>query len=105
VAKKSTDNIRTATKRKTAAQRRRGDLDREEPVPKDSRIYPGDYALMMVIQGGERLVVPMRYQCRLAGKPADYDERYPSTNNTHTGNLEGFWRDLPARRTPAYKHV
>jgi hypothetical protein len=87
--KKAADDIRIATKKIAAAQRRLDDLDREEPVPKDSRIHPGDYAPVMIAQGGERLVIPMRYQCRLAGKPTDYDERYPGTytNTTLSGRL------------------
>ena len=34
----------------------------------------------------------MRYQCRLAGKPVDYDYKFPGTYNARRDNLEGFWR-------------
>jgi putative SOS response-associated peptidase YedK len=33
----------------------------------------------------------MRYQCRLAGKPAFYDTKFPGTYNARRDNLEGFW--------------
>jgi putative SOS response-associated peptidase YedK len=36
----------------------------------------------------------MRYQCRIAGKPAFYDVRYPGTYNARRDNLEGFWKPL-----------
>lgn len=35
---------------------------------------------------------PMRYQCRPAGKPANYDTRFPGTYNARRDNLEGFWK-------------
>ena len=60
--------------------------------PRDSRIFPGHYAPVMVIENGERVVKPMRYQCRIAGKPANYDVKYPGTYNARRDNLEGFWR-------------
>ena len=67
-------------------------LRRSVPEPDDARIYPGWYAPVMVWQDGRRVVLPMRYQCRLAGKPADYDRRFPGTYNARRDNLEGFWR-------------
>ncbi len=36
----------------------------------------------------------MRYQCRVAGKPAFFDEKFPGTYNARMDNLEGFWRDV-----------
>ncbi len=95
--KKATDEVRIAGNKIAAAQRKIADLDRTDEEPRDSRIYPGDYAPVMIMQGGERLVVPMRYQCRVAGKPANYDERFPGTYNARRDNLEGFWRDLFGR--------
>lgn len=58
----------------------------------DSRIYPGYYAPVMVMEHGERVIKPMRYQCRPAGKPAFYDTKYPGTYNARRDNLEGFWK-------------
>ena len=57
------------------------DLSRASPEERDSRIYPGWYAPVMVMEEGRLVVKPMRYQCRPAGKPADYDVRYPGTYN------------------------
>jgi putative SOS response-associated peptidase YedK len=70
------------------------DLRRTEPKSRDSRIFPGHFAPVMVMEGGKRVVKPMRYQCRPAGKPAFYDIKYPGTYNARRDNLEGFWKGL-----------
>lgn len=36
----------------------------------------------------------MRYQCRIAGEPANYDAKYPGTYNARRDNLGGFWKPL-----------
>jgi putative SOS response-associated peptidase YedK len=48
----------------------------------------------MVVEDGQRVVKPMRYQCRIAGKPASYDVKYLGTYNARRDNLEGFWKPL-----------
>lgn len=68
------------------------DLKRTNPIASDSRIYPGYYAPVMVMENGKRVLKPMRYQCRPAGKPAFYDTRYPGTYNARRDSLEGFWK-------------
>ena len=57
---------------------------------KQTRIQTGrsDYAAM------EKDIRPMRYTCRLAGKPALYDRKFPGTYNARRDNLEGFWSQL-----------
>ncbi len=69
------------------------DLRRTDLNDEDHRIFPGWYAPVLVERAGRRIVVPMRYQCRLAGKPAFYDTKYPGTYNARRDNLEGFWKD------------
>ncbi|WP_128003420.1 SOS response-associated peptidase family protein [Piscinibacter defluvii] len=69
------------------------DLRRTEPLDRDARIFPGWYALVMIEEEGQRVVKPMRYQCRPAGKPAFYDTKYPGTYNARRDNLTGFWKE------------
>ncbi|HKW82619.1 MAG TPA: SOS response-associated peptidase family protein, partial [Burkholderiaceae bacterium] len=69
------------------------ELRRTVPEGDDLRIFPRHYALVMVMEGGRRVVKPMRYQLRPGGKPAFYDEKYPGTYNARRDNLEGFWRE------------
>lgn len=92
VTKKAQNDVRVATNKIARAQGKLADLRRTEPAGRDSRIYPGVYGLVIVSEGGRRVVKPMRYQCRLAGKPASYDQRYPGTYNARRDSLEGFWK-------------
>ena len=68
------------------------DLKRTEPLDRDFRIFPGHFVPVMVMEEGRRVVKPMRYQCRPAGKPAFYDVKYPGTYNARRDNLSGFWK-------------
>jgi putative SOS response-associated peptidase YedK len=70
------------------------DLRRTELTAQDSRIYPGWHAPVIVMENGKRVIKPMRYQCRPAGKPVFYDRKFPGTYNARRDNLEGFWKDL-----------
>jgi putative SOS response-associated peptidase YedK len=70
------------------------DLRRQDLQDQDARIFPGHYAPVMVMEEGRRVVKPMRYQCRPAGKPAFYDTKFPGTYNARRDSLGGFWKDL-----------
>lgn len=89
--KAATENRRIANAKVEWALGKLSDLRRTEMIDEDARIFPGWYAPVLVEVGGRRLVKPMRYQCRLAGKPAFYDTKFPGTYNARRDNLEGFW--------------
>lgn len=67
ITKKTENEQRIARDKMDRAQRNLADIRRKEWEPRDSRIYPGEYAPVMIEREGKRVVVPMRYQCRLAG--------------------------------------
>jgi len=90
--KAATESQRIAGEKIAATMRRLADLRRTEARDSDSRIFPGTYAPVMVWEDGQRVIKPMRYQCRPAGKPAFYDVKYPGTYNARRDNLEGFWK-------------
>jgi putative SOS response-associated peptidase YedK len=90
--KKATEDVRIAGDKIARGLSRLEDLRCAEHTPTDSRIYPGNYAPVMVMENGRRIVKPMRYQCRPAGRPAVYDTKYPGTYNARRDNLTGFWR-------------
>jgi len=92
--KAATESKRIAADKIDGALRRLEDIQRTELKPRDSRIFPGHYAPVLIVENGQRIIKPMRYQCRIAGKPASYDVKYPGTYNARRDNLEGFWRDL-----------
>ena len=89
--KAATESQRIATTKVDWALGKLADLRRTEPKDKDARIFPGWYAPVIVMENGRRVVKPMRYQCRLAGKPTFYDTKFPGTYNARRDNLEGFW--------------
>jgi putative SOS response-associated peptidase YedK len=90
--KSATESKRIATDKIDASLRRLEDIKRTDAKPRDSRIFPGMYAPVLVMENGQLVVKPMRYQCRIAGKPANYDIKYPGTYNARRDNLEGFWK-------------
>ena len=89
----ATESRRIATAKVEQLRGWLDDLRRTTPEPRDARIYPGHYCPVMVWENGARVLKPMRYQCRPAGKPALYDRKYPGTYNARRDNLEGFWRE------------
>jgi putative SOS response-associated peptidase YedK len=92
--KAATESQRIATDKIAWNLRKLEDIRRTTPKDRDSRIFPGHYAPVMVVEDGQRVIKPMRYQCRVAGKPANYDERYPGTYNARRDSLAGFWKPL-----------
>lgn len=93
--KKAGNDQRIASDKIARAQRGLTDLRRTELEPRDGRIFPGVYCPVMVVENGELVVMPMRYQCRPAGKPAFYDVKFPGTYNARRDNLEGhMWGDV-----------
>ncbi|HVJ38211.1 MAG TPA: SOS response-associated peptidase family protein [Stenotrophomonas sp.] len=94
VTKKVENDVRVAGNKIERATQKLADLRRTEHLPRDSRIFPGMYAPVIVSEGGRRVIKPMRYQCRPEGKPAFYDTKYPGTYNARRDSLEGFWREV-----------
>lgn len=92
ITRAASESQRIATAKVKWLLARIGDIKRRELLPRDSRIFPGTYAPVMVIEHGRRVIKPMRYQCRPQGKPAFYDRKYPGTYNARRDNLEGFWK-------------
>ena len=90
--KRALEDQRISTDKVKQLLGRLSDLTRTELQDRDSRMFPGYYVPVMVSEGGQRIVKLMRYQCRLAGKPAFYDVKYPGTYNARRDNLEGFWK-------------
>jgi putative SOS response-associated peptidase YedK len=95
--KKARDDVRIATNKIQTYIERLSDTRRTEPKERDSRIFPMVYAPVVANIDGHRQIVPMRYTCRLAGKPANYDVRYPGTYNARRDNLGGFWGEVYGR--------
>lgn len=67
-------------------------LKQVEVGESDARIFPGWWAPVRVIEGGQAVIRPMRYQYRPDGGPAFYETKYPGTYNARRDNLRGFWK-------------
>lgn len=68
------------------------DLKRTELREDDSRIYPMHYAPVIVLEDGQRVVKPMRYQCLPAGKAFENDKKFPGTYNARRDSLNRYWK-------------
>lgn len=108
---KARNELRVAGNRIERAHARLEDLQRSQLLPRDSRIFPGLHAPVMVAENGQRLLRPMRYQCRLPDKDARSDVLYPGTYNARRESLEGYWRGAFGHRhgvvvvNAFYEHV
>jgi len=98
VTKKAQNDVRVAGNKIEQATQKLADLRRTDPLARDSRIFPGVYAPVIVSEGGRRVIKPMRYQCRVEGSPAAFDDKYPGTYNARRDSLEKFWRGTFGRR-------
>lgn len=92
MTKKAQEDQRIATDKIAWSLAKLNDLRRTDLKDKDSRIFPGWYAPVLIEEDGKKVIKPMRYQCRPTGKPAFYDTKYPGTYNARRDNLEGFWK-------------
>ena len=95
VTKHLLNEVRVATNKMSQRQGWIADVRRTSVSPADARIFPGSYCPVMVIENGELVVMPMRYQCRPEGRPAFYDVKFPATYNARRDNLEGhMWENV-----------
>lgn len=92
--KRAREDRRIARNKIDATLNRLADLKRSETLERDRRIFPMYYAPLLVDEGGRRWIRPMRYTCRLPGRSASYDSRYPGTYNARRDSLRGFWQAL-----------
>jgi hypothetical protein len=95
ITKAATESKRIASDKIEATIRRLDDLRRTDLKDRDSRIFPGMYALVMVMEEGQRVIKPMRYQCRLAGKPKSCPAAAISSGGSSVDRRES---DIAVRR-------
>lgn len=91
VTKKAQGDQRIATAKTEQLLGWINDIKRTEPKARDSRIYPGTYAPVMVWEDGQRVIKPMRYRCRMQGWTEEVENQYPRTYNARRDRLEESW--------------
>ncbi|KVK72197.1 SOS response-associated peptidase family protein [Burkholderia sp. MSMB1498] len=94
ITKKASEDVRIATDKINAATRGLDDLRRQDLQERDSRIFPGWYAPVLIELDGKRLVVPMRYRCRLPGWTEADEKQKPGTYNARVDSLSTAWRKV-----------
>lgn len=87
----ASENRRIATARIAQLLTRLPLLRGFEPHPDDARVFPMTWVPLVMQVGGERRIRLARYHCRLPGKPAMTDRRFPGLYNARRDNLEGYW--------------
>ena len=92
--KKAQDDQRIARNKVEQALAKLADIKRTTNEDRDARMFPGWQVPVMIEQNGQRIVRPMRYQCRVPGSPAFFDTKFPGTYNARRNSLEGFWKKL-----------
>jgi putative SOS response-associated peptidase YedK len=89
--KKAREDIRIATAKIETLSTKLTRLRSAEPNEEDDRIFPFVYAGVIVKKDGHKLLTPMRYHCRPAGKRSFIDRQFPGLYNARRDNLEKFW--------------
>ncbi|AJY08425.1 SOS response-associated peptidase family protein [Burkholderia sp. SIMBA_043] len=94
ITKKAGEDVRIAIDKIEAVQRGLDDLRRQDLQERDSRIFPGWYAPVLIELDGKRIVVPMRYRCRLPGWTEADEKQKPGTYNARLDSLSTAWRKV-----------
>ena len=67
-------------------------LTDERPHANDYRIFPRNYAPILIMREGRKLLVPARYLLRQPGNPVLMDDKLSGNYNARRDNLTRFWR-------------
>ncbi|TAM17579.1 MAG: hypothetical protein EPN65_10170 [Pandoraea sp.] len=92
--KAAANDLRISTDKIAADLHALEDLRRTEPKERDARIFPGWYAPVLIVREGRRVIVPMRYRCRLPGWTEEDEREKPGTYNARRDKLTTAWRKL-----------
>jgi len=95
--KKAREDIRIGTKKAQDYLDRLADLRRTDPNNEDARIFPLSFAPVLIAEEDRFVIKPMRYTCRLSGKPADVEKRFPGIYNARRDSLDDYWRAVYGR--------
>ena len=94
--KAAENELRIATKKRDEALRK---VDAETHLSQSGdtdRIWPGHFAPVLIRDPatGERVIVPMRYRCRLPGWTEAMEREKPGTYNARRDKLSTVWKKI-----------
>lgn len=94
--KKAETDQRVATNKIAAAKAKLAELGKVANADGLGRIWPGSYCPVLIRDHatGERMIVPMRYRCRLYGWTAKEEALKPGTYNARRDKLSTVWKKL-----------
>jgi putative SOS response-associated peptidase YedK len=90
--KAAAESMRIATTKVQQALHKLSLLTDDQPDANDYRIFPRNYAPILLVRNGEKVMVPARYLLRQPGKPAFMDDKLSGNYNARRDNLTKFWR-------------
>jgi len=90
--KAASESMRIATSKVQLGMRKLSLLTDDQPDSNDYRIFPRNYAPIVLIRNGEKVMSPARYLLRQPGKPAFMDDKLSGNYNARRDNLTKFWR-------------
>jgi putative SOS response-associated peptidase YedK len=90
--KAAAESKRIATNKIDALVKKLGVLNDPKRRASDGRIFPMNYAPIVVNDNGRKVIRLARYHCRLAGKPASVDGQFPGLYNARRDNIDRYWR-------------
>jgi putative SOS response-associated peptidase YedK len=90
--KKAAEDQRIATAKIETLEKRRPLFEHYLPTKLDDRIFPMQYAPIVMRDGDRNVIRLARYHCRLAGKPESVDRQYPGLYNARRDNIDKYWR-------------
>jgi putative SOS response-associated peptidase YedK len=105
--KTAANEVRIATDKIAMLERRIADAERVQLLPRDFRFFPQWWLPVLVMEGDQLVLKPMRYQLRKPGLPASADwiegktlangkktpRRLSGTYNARRDNLTRWWQD------------
>ena len=91
--KKATEDVRISTNKIAWNKDQIRAMNTWEVNAGDGRFFPFNYAPVIVREGGENLIRPMRYHCRPAGFPPSLDEERDGLYNARRDNIVKYWRN------------
>ncbi len=90
--KAAAESMRIATSKVQQSLRKLALLTDDKPHSNDYRIFPRNYAPIILMRDGAKLMVPARYLLRQPGRPAFMDDKLSGNYNARRDNLTHFWR-------------
>jgi putative SOS response-associated peptidase YedK len=90
--KAAAESKRIAGSKVTQARGKLALMAEDKAHPNDYRIFPRNYAPIILMRGGEKVMVPARYLLRQPGKPEFMYDKLSGNYNARRDNLTKFWR-------------